>query len=201
MRLVAITAVAVLLAGCASNQPQMTRDEYLATAQRVYRDKTPDDVFHAAEKLFQLADGNDFQFHYTDDTMTASRRWSVYLVLAAAMGTDVWYVHTKPDGQGTKVSALVSTTSGAVAPMATTGGDWTAGSVPSGGSIVPGTAIYDVFWARMDYLLGKSDRWMTCKDADERLKSKAVWGTNEALCNSFNVKDQLPEELRQKSGA
>ncbi|AEC22239.1 hypothetical protein PT7_P003 (plasmid) [Pusillimonas sp. T7-7] len=60
---------------------------------------------------------------------------------------------------------------------------------------VPGTAIYDVFWARMDYLLGKNDKWMTCEEANSRVKAAITWGPNEALCNSFNMKDAAPDEM------
>lgn len=194
-----VFALALSLAGCAVKNPQMTRDEYLKTTQRTYQNITPDDVFKAAEKLFVLADGDDFNFHYTDDSMSASRNWSVYLVLAAAMGSDTWHIRTKNEGDSTRVSAMLTTSSSPVAPMVTTGGDWTATGLPGGGSIVPGTAIYDVFWARMDYLLGKSDKWMTCEESNARVAQKIVWGTNEALCNSFNVKDDTPETL--KSGA
>ena len=76
--------------------------------------------------------------------------------------------------------------------MMVSGGAWTATSMPMSGSPVMGTAIYDVFWSRMDYLLGLRQDWMTCQMADERVKSGATWGTNEALCNSFNVKDAVP---------
>lgn len=44
----------------------------------------------------------------------------------------------------------------------------------------------------MDYLLGVRPDWMNCKMADERVKEGVVWGANEALCNSFNIKDETP---------
>ena len=192
---VLLASLVVAVSGCAT-QKHLTRDEYLQTTQRTYANKTPDDILRAAEKLFFLADGDDFTFHHTDDALVASRKWTVYLVLAASMGTDTWVINTDEQGGATKVSAMVSTQGGAVTPMPTTGGDWTAGSMPAGAYITQGTAIYDVFWARMDYLLGETDKWMTCKEADLRVKEGVVWGSNEALCNSFNLKDSLPEELR-----
>lgn len=193
MRGLIIATILVVLAGCAT-KPQMTREEYLQTTQREYQGKTADDVLKAAEELFVLADGDDFTFHHADDSMSATRPWLVYLVLAASMGTDNWLVQTKEVPGGVKASAKVSTSMGSVAPMATTGGDWTATGMPGmGGNIVAGTAIYDVFWARMDYLLGRTDKWMTCAEADARVKAGTTWGQNEALCNGFNVKDAAPE--------
>lgn len=75
--------------------------------------------------------------------------------------------------------------------MATSNGDWAASTTPMAGTPVEGTAIYDVFWSRLDYLLGLRSDWMTCKMADEKVKEKIVWGANDAMCNSFNVKDNV----------
>lgn len=193
MRKLLLLMVMLVVAGCAVKQPQMTRDEYLQTTQRTYADKAPDDIFRAAEKLFRLADGDDFTFHHTEDSMTAVRPWLVYLVLAASMGTDTWVIRAQEDLGATKVSALVSTSMGSVLPIPTTGGDFTAGGVPGGGNLVAGTAIYDVFWARMDYLLGLRDDWMTCEQANRRVREGVTWGSNEALCNSFNMNDDSPK--------
>ena len=77
----------------------------------------------------------------------------------------------------------------------TLNGDYVAGTSAMSGSPVMGTAIYDVFWSRLDYLLGKRKDWMTCKVADERVKQNITSGTNEALCNSFNMNDKLPNNL------
>lgn len=192
-RTVGALASVAAISGCATQQ-SLTRDEYLKTTQRVYSDRSPDQVFTAAEKLFRLADGDDFKFAWTDDSMTASRPWSIYLVLAASFGVDNWLVQTKQEADGTHVRVGVTTSASAIAPVVTTGGDWTAGSTPSlPGPPIQGTAIYDVFWARLDYLLGKRQSWMTCEEADARVKSKVTWGDNSQLCNSFNMKDNAPD--------
>lgn len=194
--LVAAVSAAALLVGCAAPHPQLTRDEYLKITQRTYEGASANEVFSAAEKLLRLADGDDFRFFHDDYSMSATRSWSIYLVLAATMGTDTWNIRAKDlEGGSVRVSAAINTSSGSVLPMPTTGGDMSAGSTPGMGGNVPGTAIYDVFWARMDYLLGKSEKWMTCEESDRRISTGAVWGPNEALCNSFNVKDNLPDEL------
>lgn len=195
MRRIAIFVLSSILAGCAAQRPQMTRDEYLQMTQRTYEGKTPDDVFRAAERLFRLADGDDFQFFHDANSITASRPWLVYIVLAATTGSDTWRVTAVPTEAGVKVAASLNTTMGSILPVPTTGGDMSVSGMPAGGGNVAGTAIYDVFWARMDYLLGASAAWMTCEEADNRVKAGITWGSNEALCNSFNVKDDIPEEL------
>jgi hypothetical protein len=57
-----------------------------------------------------------------------------------------------------------------------------------------GSAIYDVFWARMDYLLGKRADWITCAVANDRVKKKLVWDANDALCSAINMADRHPEQ-------
>lgn len=197
LKQISVVAIAAALVGCAAQPPKMTRSEYLQVTQRTYDGKTPDDVYLAAEKLFTLADGDDFKFFHTEESMVATRPWLVYVVLAATMGTDTWTIRARQIDGATKVSAALSTSMGSVLPVPTTGGDMSAGTMPSMAGNVPGTAIYDVFWARMDYLLGKTDHWMTCEDANAKVKSEAVWGDNSALCNGFNVKDNAPPGAAQ----
>ena len=47
--------------------------------------------------------------------------------------------------------------------------------------------------ARIAYLLGQRDTWMSCAESEARVASGVVWGETVALCNSFNVKDGVPE--------
>ncbi|MFJ0446581.1 hypothetical protein WLU10_24370, partial [Bordetella bronchiseptica] len=77
---VAALCATVLLVGCAAKQPQLTRSEYLKVTQRTYEGKSAEEVLNAAEKLFRLADGDDFKFFHDDDSMSASRSWIVYVV-------------------------------------------------------------------------------------------------------------------------
>lgn len=188
--------LALLLGGCATQHPPQSREDWLKTTTRTYSGVTKDQALTAAEKLLRLADGDDFALTYTADTVQATRSWSVYLVIAAAMGTDYWTIRADQVGDAVKVAVQVNTQSQSITPMpTTTSGTWTAGTMPMSGSPVMGTAIYDVFWARMDYLLGKADEWMTCEKANKRVSDGVTWGTNESLCNAFNMKDSLPEKL------
>lgn len=187
-----ILVFVALLSGCAAPQKQLTREEWLSTTTRTYKTNTKDQVIEAAEKVFRLADGDDFNIVHAEDGLMATRPWSVYLVLAAATGIDYWKVVVAPGEGFVKASVQVNTSMQTVSPMPTVGGDISVSTSPMSGSPVMGTAIYDVFWARMDYLLGVSESWMTCKVADQRVKDTLTWGTNEALCNIFNIKDNSP---------
>jgi len=187
----------VTLNACVST-PTLSRDEWLRMTNRTYEGVTKEQALAATERLFRLADGNDFMVSHSDDGLVAVRTWAVYLILAASVGTDSWAVRAVENGSGgTRMSVSLGTQAGAVTGVVTgqVGGQYTAAplTMPTMGSAVNGTAIYDVFWARMDYLLGQYPAWMDCGEANRRVTIGIVWGDNSALCNSFNLKDDVPE--------
>lgn len=187
-----ISFLLVALGGCAAKQPHMTREEWLNLTSREYKGVSKEQALSAAERLLTLADGDDFKIMHTQEGLYANRNWMVYMVLAAVSGIDYWSVRATPIQSGVMLSLQVNRQMSTIAPMGTAAGDWAASSMPMGGTPVEGAAIYDLFWARMDYLLGKRSDWMTCEAANLRIKEKKVWGDNEPLCNSFNVKDEEP---------
>ena len=182
-----LIATMLFAAGCAT-KPTMTREAFLDATTRTYA-KSPDEILNAAQKVLQLADGDDFNFSHSEDGMAASRNWMIYLVFSAAFGNDVWQVKTtkQPDGK-TKVFVSASTNpGGTVAPL----GNGVATLPGTAGNAVQGTALYDLFYSRLEYLMGLNKEWITCRDSDQRIKAKKVWGLNEALC-SVTTKDIDP---------
>lgn len=184
----------IIFTGCVKPHPPLTRSQWIETTTREYSDVSNDQILTAAEELFTLADGDDFKFVHSEDSLYASRNWTVYVVLGMAQGTDYWLVKTSPTKTGIKVNVQVNRMAGMILPMPTTSAGMTASSTPMAGTPADGTAIYDVFWSRMDYLLGKKALWMTCKEADHRIEKKIVWGMNEQLCLSLNIKDNTPKQ-------
>lgn len=184
-----------LLAGCAlPKRQELTREEWLAVTRHTFPGVTKDQAISAAERVLKLADGDDVRVVHNEDGFVATRPWSAYLVLMAVFGMDTWSINVQPAETGSVVKLGVASQAQAMMPVPTARGDATAGTMPGTGAFtVNGTAIYDLFWARMAYLLGQRATWMTCIEADARVKAGTVWGTNEALCNSFNVKDETPE--------
>ena len=111
-----------------------------------------------------------------------------------AVGTDTWMIRAVENGHGgTRVSVGVGTQAGSVSGVVTGPNTAAPLTMPSIGGSVNGTAIYDLFWTRMDYILGRDQVWMTCSEADKKLYDHLVWGDNSALCNVFNIKDDVPE--------
>lgn len=116
----AAIAALMMLGGCATI-PQPTREEFLNATTREFRGVTKEQALSAAERLFRLADGDDFRFSHTQDSLLAQRNWMAYAVIAAASGTDFWQVTATPLAEGVRVSAQVSVSaSGMSAYMAST---------------------------------------------------------------------------------
>jgi hypothetical protein len=174
------------------------RNEQIATTTRIYSGVTKNDVLVAADKLFRLADGNDFDIFHAENSVTANRRWSVYLVLAAAFGTDRWIVLADEIDNKIKVTVRVNTENAPVIPIATTGGSnvWTATTLPGIENSIQGKALYEIFFRRLDYLLGKSKEWWDCELAEKKIKEMKLEGLIEPLCNSFNINDERPDGLK-----
>lgn len=198
---VAVCLITATVVGCAKRGPTQTREEFLAMASRSYEGVSREQALAAAEKVLVLADGEDFKFQHKPEGFLAARRWFVYMILAAARGTDVWEIRAEDQADGAvKVYAFINSdssgTSGALLP--TTSGGMAAGTVNSThatGAPVLSASVYELFWARMDYLLGRRADWMTCKESNARVEANKVSGTNEPLCSVTTV-DKLPEELR-----
>ncbi|WP_300435571.1 hypothetical protein [Zoogloea sp.] len=179
--------------GCATqNRQQLTKDEWKTVTRHTFPGVTKDQATIAAERVLQLADGDDFAIVRDQDGLTAARNWSIYFVLGFVMGTDYWNVRVKQDDLGAHVSFAVG--SQAQPSQIRAPARHPLDERPTVmGTMPEGTAIYDLFWSRMAYLLGQRDTWMSCAESDERVKAGKAWGMNEALCNSFNVKDETPE--------
>ncbi|WP_413612881.1 hypothetical protein [Bdellovibrio sp. HCB-110] len=188
-KIILMGVLTVLTASCA-HQKQLSRDEWLALTQRNYSGVTKETLIAKAEEVLRLADGDDFKFHHSENGFTASRNWLVYIVIGAASGTDVWNFQVEPTTDSWKVKVSVSTTSGNTSATAVG-----AITTPNQSSTEQGNAIYNIFWNRLDYLLGKSTQWMDCRLASRKLSSGEYFGNDEALCNSFNMTNNYPLDL------
>lgn len=195
--LLALAVVVAVGAGCAAKKPMTPdeiaaeRDRQLKMISRVYEDKSPQEVLLAADRIFRLAD-DDYNVSHSPTALQAQRNWMIYMVISAAMGTDNWMVSTEtlPTG-GTKVMAAHSGQAGSVfaGPVATTGGGMSATAVTTPGmqNMTTTPAIYELFFARLDYLLGKRPDWVTCKQA----KKLFTDGILDPFCTVAN--DRTPD--------
>ncbi|MCX5592850.1 hypothetical protein [Alcaligenes endophyticus] len=193
MRNIFVAVLLLALSGCAAPPPKMSRAEYLDAVQRSYEGKSSEDVFAAAEKVLTLMDGDDFTFHHSADSVTGMRSWLVFALLIVVDGVDTWTIKAvdTPTGTNATVSVATSTASAIAAP---TGG---AGVSSSDSGATPGqvsgTALYDLFWARMDYMLGTRSDWMTCDQAKTKLAAGETTGNLLQICDGITIKDESPE--------
>lgn len=185
-----------LLASCASHRT-LTREEWLQIGQRNYTGIEKEKIINAAEKLLKLADGNDFQFSYTPDGFVASRRWLLYMVIAATVGTDYWTFEVKEVDKKLIANVRASSVAGNVNGYPTGGGQVSTVTTPSIGVPLQGTAMYDMFWNRLDYLLGLRNTWMDCDQGLDKIKSGETWGHLERICDSVTLNDDYPENLSE----
>ena len=184
--------------GCAKKmltpeQAATERERQIRMTTRTYEGKSPKDILLAADRIFRL-DDSDYQIKHSEDSLQAQRNWFVYMVIAAASGVDTWIIQATPTENGTKVVAQCATQGQSIVPMSTMGLNGqvgaTAGTSPTLAGLVTSQALYDLFYARMDYLLGKSEKWVTCKEAKTMFH-----GITDPLC--ICADDLLPDGTKQ----
>lgn len=183
------------LGGCAVNQNKgMTRDQWIVETHRTYEDVTKEEVLRSVERLFVLADGDDFNFSHSENGIRATRNWMMYMIFAASQGVDTWDVEVKEVGQNIRVQVSAYVSASAIVPVQV-GGATSATNTGASGASVNHPNLYRLFWRRLDYLLGKSDHWMGCAEAEKHFSSADEGGPYgiTLLCNSFNIKDAHPQ--------
>lgn len=169
------------IAGCATMpMDPMTREQWQLETKRIYKDVSAEEVFESAEKLFKLWDGEDFTFGYADNEITATRSYMVFVVINYVDGRDRWRVAVEPiDENSLEVSVNLAVSISTLGFYDTIN--------------INTPYIYRLFWSRMDYLLGKSDKWFSCKD----WKATHGVGLTEmgTPCNAL-AKDAIPTSVQ-----
>jgi len=178
-----VLAIAFLLAGCATAQlPQLSRQEWMALKTRTYHNVTSEQAYQAAERLLRLADPDDVKASYdADGRLRMVRTWAMWtgFFWVTQYGADIWLFDARPVADGTRMTVGV-----------TRGGE--SGAQPITG-LDDDPGVYELFWARMDYLLGRSTVWLTCPMYAER--ARRAWGDPFLLCDPFTIEDRAPEAV------
>lgn len=183
IKLLIAALTTVILSGCAVTSSGLTGDQLYELTHRTYEGVSKDQVLSAAQKLLRLADGDDFKITRTEYDVSATRNW-VNLLSFINQGTDYWKIDVIEESGEVMIAVNVYTEAGMIS-------NW-GSNINVKKDLIETTALYDVFWARLEYLIGKRDDWMSCEKADERIKLGITSGSNDALCNSINIDDDTP---------
>jgi hypothetical protein len=186
-----ILICAMVASSCATQNRQMTRQEFLSVSTKTYPHHDAEQVLAAAETILRLAD-SDYQFMHSQNGMKASRFWQRYMFLYLAQGNDYWTIEALPSDAGVRVSAQINTGFSGTNILPTTGGDLSASAGSSIAVSAIGSATYLLFFDRLDYLLWQRDEWPDCKASQLRRKSGGATGTDAPLCDAFNTEDKPP---------
>lgn len=167
-----VTALALLSTAACATDRSLSPTEYENVVTRTYPVE-PVEALAKARQIFELNDRSDYTFSYTDEyRLRAERKWFVYLVFWYADGLDTWEVSALPVSGGTAMRA----------------------DARRDDMTVPGVAAYELFYARMDYLLGIGDQWVTCDDQYDRIADGVTWGRIGNLCELTD--EETPASLR-----
>ncbi len=164
--------LAMLLAGCVGGPKVESHADWLAEATRTFPDEAPERVIAAAETVLRHADPGDFTFDYRAGGFRAERKFLIYAVLAAADGVDRWTFGAARAGGGTRASVWLRE-SAQVHGM---------GGTRRASATLHQVGTFRLFYARIDYLLGRRPDWVACREAPAKLGLPADSPGTSSLC-------------------
>ncbi len=176
--LVGALIVIVGIVGCATKS-KVSEEEMQAATTRTYEGTSSGQVMEASEKLLKLVDEARFKFTRADNQLTATRAGQVFTGVGKANVTAVWLVKTQNKGKST----VVTISAGWKRAALSTG-------LTSKLKKPEGTAVYKLFYNRLDNLLGRSNEWMTCEGMKNAIKQGEASGDIRMLC--AYAEDKLP---------
>jgi hypothetical protein len=168
--LVGALIVVIGLVGCAT-KPKISEEEMNAAMTRTYEGVSSEQVMQASEKLLKLVDEARFKYNRGDGQLKATRSGQLFTNIGKANVTAVWLVKTQEKGNSTVV---------------TVEGGWKRQAMSTGKTEKvkrpEGTAVYTLFFNRLDNMLGKSNEWMTCEGMKKAIQQGEASGDIRMLC-------------------
>lgn len=178
-----ITSIA--LAACTSLPEMTTREEFLSQTTKTYSGESKERLIKAAELTVRSTGARNLDFRHATDGFTAFRPYVIYMVIAAKVGREKWVFAASETPNAASASISLSDEADAITSTGSTRTDVSVKYAP----------VYQLFWRRMDYLLGRSPVWPSCTDARRELEVAGVdWSYLNPLCPS-NEDEPIPQVL------
>jgi hypothetical protein len=163
----------LLLAACARPERTTSHADWMREATRVWPGETKARVIAAGEAVVKHSDPRDIQVEYSKQGFVARRKFFIYAVLATADGEDRWTFHASENADGASASVRIIQR----------------GTAQSGrfserfreNQVYVGSLR--LFYARIDYLLGRREDWVSCSQAVEKLRLPPQAPGLQALCS------------------
>jgi hypothetical protein len=145
----------LLLSACMRGERPRTHAAWEREATRVWEKETKARVIAAAEIVLKQSDPRDFLFEYNGNGFVARRRFHLFAVLATASGEDRWNFSAAGNEEGASAAIRIIQRGTARAGNAT--------ERFRDNQTFVGT--FRLFYARIDYMLGRRKDWVTCDAA------------------------------------
>ena len=192
MKKLVISTLALMLAGCAVSRPDVSREAWKI---RSYEGIEKQAIVLAAREVIRLSDPDEIQFESKPDGFAAVRNQISYFVLES--GRDVFLfefaVRQTDSGIETRIDIQESIKRS----------DFTTLGLPVTKQGRPENSYaYDLFYSRLEYILGLNDRWYTCQAAMGKISADSKDAEELGLavfCGRF-VSDLLPPPVSRKNG-
>jgi hypothetical protein len=178
MQFLLVILLALCTLACSSHR-KMSSAERKSVAEKEYQNLTKDQLIDGAKKVLTLMDKNDVTFEPIEDGFIARRSWFLYKVVHASNGTDFWKFQVKQTEQGLVAMVKPSRRYGLVESK-------------EKGEAFQGTAVYDLFWGRLNYTVGQANNWPSCEDGLKKNEENKTWGSLEQICDSITLADERP---------
>lgn len=157
-----LVLVAIFIAGCAP-KPELSMQKF---------DKyTKDEVLNAAKKIFILADNENFIIDSYRNELNVTKFKAAHYGYKMDIVVDKLYFKAFSEYNSTRAELSMNRSYGVD---------------ESDSKLMPKSA-HNIFWNRLNYLLGEDVRWETC--TEYRLKM----GTDNFFCDVTDIKNRLPK--------
>lgn len=162
IKIISFFVITILFVGCAN--PELTI--------RKYDKYTKDHILNQAKKVFILADDDDFIIDSYRNELNVTRAKAAFYGYKMDLVFDEYYLKAYKDGNKTTAELTITRSYG----MDKTNKKYL------------GKSAHNLFWDRLDYLLGEKTRWIGCTE------HRLLFGLEGSLCDVLSNKNTKPSK-------